>query len=82
MGGTVTCKSKIGVGTEFKIKLNTKCKKQLNNNNMKKCCDQELIIIYKKNEEQELTNIMHLQLDSLKPTKLESIMNQISRDSE
>lgn len=31
MGGTVSVDSNIGIGTEFKIKLNTKCKKKLNN---------------------------------------------------
>ncbi len=57
MGGNVTCSSQLGVGTEFSIKLNTKCKKKSNTtfnvDNFGSLID-EKVIIYKKASDKDL----------------------------
>ena len=58
MGGTVSCDSNIGEGTQFRIKLNTKCKKKLSTEIKS---DEPITIIHKATSEAELTNILRVE---------------------
>ena len=53
MGGSINCISEIRKGTEFNIKLNTKCK-ELIEEEEKTITSEHLVIISKKNFEKDL----------------------------